>query len=205
MTIIDTDIISATPMLDDKKSLGLDMSESLFGKCRCVFKKKKTNKQTIDYDLLLNDVTDTRTPIKQCDSIFESLFHDDSDNSSNQSSPHQVENRRPRIMQWGPQDGHEASTIVSVVLEHTEETGPMKIVFGSMTVETAQHQHRLSTADNAVWITLAASVPPLSDIRSDSDQVQLSVCAFDTLDPDLAIDTWDIGKFTYRDIPEGLF
>lgn len=32
MTIIDTDIISVTPILDDKKSLGLDMSESLFGK-----------------------------------------------------------------------------------------------------------------------------------------------------------------------------
>lgn len=111
-------------------------------------------------------------------------------------------------MQWGPQDGHESSTIVSVVLEHTEETGPMKIVFGSMTVETAQQQHRLSSTsnnDHSVWITLAASVPPLSDTRSESNQIQLSVCAFDPLDPDLAIDTWDIGKFTYRDIPEGSF
>jgi hypothetical protein len=33
MTIIDTDIISLTPpTLDDKKSLGIDLSESLFGK-----------------------------------------------------------------------------------------------------------------------------------------------------------------------------
>lgn len=110
-------------------------------------------------------------------------------------------------MQWGPQDGHEGLTIVSIVLEHTQETGPMKIAFGSMTVETAQQQHAIpsvSSDSRSVWITLAASVPPLSDTMSQSNQTQLSVCAFDAGDPDLAVDTWDIGKFTYRDISEGL-
>jgi hypothetical protein len=141
------------------------------------------------------------------DSLFESLFQDDngettttaSDNSFSSLSPPQ-RSKRPRIMQWGPQDGHESNTIVSVVLEHTEEAAPMKIVFGSMTVETAQQQHRLSSGGN-VWITLAASVPPLSDTRSETNQMQVSVCLFDQHDPDLAIDTWDVGQFTYRDLP----
>lgn len=149
--------------------------------------------------------------------MFDSFFHQENNeeeedlsssdpSSSLPSSPlGKLGTKRPRIMQWGPQDGHQDSTIVSIVLEHSQETGPMKIVFGSMTVETAQQQHRLINASdpNSVWITLAASVPPLVDTRSESNQVQLSVCAFDPLDPDLAIDTWDIGHFIYRDIPKG--
>ncbi|KAI7887648.1 uncharacterized protein EV154DRAFT_520325 [Mucor mucedo] len=192
MTIIDTDIISVTPTMEDKKSSGLDMSESLF---------------ELDYDLLLND---TRHAVNK--HLFESFFHEEEEENSSDhssslpSSPLSKSGiQRPRIMQWGPQDGHQDSTIVSIVLEHTQETGPMKIVFGSITVETAQQQHRLVNAnshENSVWITLAASVPPLLDTRSESNQVQLSVCAFDPLDPDLAIDTWDIGHFIYRDIPK---
>jgi hypothetical protein len=36
MTIIDTDVISATSAVDDKKIIGIDLSDSLFGN-----KKKK--------------------------------------------------------------------------------------------------------------------------------------------------------------------
>jgi hypothetical protein len=81
----------------------------------------------------------------------------------------------------------------------------MKIVFGSNAVETAQQQHIMSSAgNNSVWITLAASVPPLSDTRSDSNQVSVSVCLFDHHDPDLAIDTWDIGKFDFTSNQQGI-
>lgn len=145
---------------------------------------------------------------------MESLFHDDNEevsdnNSSNSLSPPQqlALLKRPKIMQWGPQNGQEASTIVSIVFEHTEEAGPMKIVFGSMTVETAQQQHSVvnNNNSNSVWITLAASVPSFTDTRASSNEVQISVCLFDNQDPDLAIDTWDIGKFTYCTSTEGSY
>ncbi|KAI9356682.1 hypothetical protein BD770DRAFT_389900 [Pilaira anomala] len=196
MTITGADIIPISSTLDDKKSGSLDMSESLFE----------------DYDLLLNDTrNDHQTASKDHDSLLSGFFHDENDgisdhSSSNTFSPNnKIENKRPRVMQWGPQDGQEESTIVSVVLEHTEETGPMKLVFGSITVETAQQQHTIPSISNnhtSVWITLAASVPSLSDTMSETNQTQLSVCAFDCTDPDVAIDTWNIGKFTYRDISE---
>lgn len=146
------------------------------------------------------------------DSLFESLFHEEegsgdnlSNSSSLSSSPQKLDGliKRPKIMQWGPHHGQELSTIISIVFEHTEETGPMKIVFGSLTVETAQQQHIMSN-NNSVWITLAASVPQFADTRSDSNQVQISVCLFDNNDPDLAIDTWDVGKFSFTVSNEGL-
>lgn len=173
----------------------------------------KAKKKTDDYDLLLSDTrNDHQTASKDHESLLSGFFHGEndgiSDHSSNTFSPNnKIENKRPRVMQWGPQDGQEESTIVSVVLEHTEETGPMKLVFGSITVETAQQQHTIPSISNnhsSVWITLAASVPLLSDTMSETNQTQLSVCAFDRTDPDVAIDTWNIGKFTYRDISEGL-
>jgi hypothetical protein len=136
----------------------------------------------VDYDMLLEE-----NKIKQ-DDIFQDLFDDGKRN-------------RPKLVQWGPHDGQESLSIVSVVLQHHEEVAPMKIVFGTITVETAQQQ---STDHSSVWITLAAPVPPLQDTRSETNQVQLSLCLFDCADPDIAVDTWDIGKFTYVDLPEGI-
>lgn len=165
----------------------------------------------IDYDMLLKDVDDSSNSNKENDELFQGLFNNESQDMNSISnisscasaSPQQnVELRRPKVMQWGPQDGQESSSILSIVLQHYEEAAPMKIVFGTMTIETAQQQHILASSNNSgggnsVWITLAASVPPLKDIRSDSNQVNISVCLFDRNDPDLAIDTWDIGQFTY--------
>ena len=139
------------------------------------------------------------------DALFDTLFHEDtevSDNSSNSLSPPQ-RMHRPKVMQWGPHTGQETSTIVSIVLEHNEAMGPMKIVFGSITVETAQQQHTMG-GNNSIWITLAASAPPFSETRSDSTEVFISICLFDRNDPDLAIDTWDVGKFTYSASDKGI-
>lgn len=145
----------------------------------------------LDYDLLLEEES---PKVKQEDLLFQGLFNDKNSES------------RPKLVQWGPHDGQESLSIVSVVLQHHEEVAPMKIVFGTITVETAQQQHRLanSTNDNSsVWITLAAPVPPLQDTRSETNQVRLSICLFDCSDPDIAVDTWDIGQFTYIDLTEG--
>ncbi|KAL9555292.1 hypothetical protein MBANPS3_002417 [Mucor bainieri] len=201
MTVVDTDIISVASAVDDKKSMNIELSDSLF-----------------DYDMLLNDVDDSSSSAhKETDELFQGLFtHEAHDlnsisnlSSSASSSPlqHVDLQRRPTVVQWGPQDGQASCTIVSVVLQHHQEAAPMKIVFGTLTVETAQQQHIAannssssssdSTSGNSVWITLAASVPPLKDVRSDSHQVRISVCLFDRNDPDLAVDTWDIGQFTY--------
>jgi hypothetical protein len=161
--------------------------------------------------MLLKDVDDSSNSNKENDELFQGLFNNENQDmnsisnlsSSASASPQQhVELRRPKVMQWGPQDGQEFSSILSIVLQHHEEAAPMKIVFGTMTIETAQQQHILASSNNSgdsnsVWITLAASVPPLKDIRSDSNQVNISICLFDRNDPDLAIDNWDIGQFTY--------
>ncbi|KAF1802784.1 hypothetical protein FB192DRAFT_1379804 [Mucor lusitanicus] len=164
----------------------------------------------LDYDMLLKDVDDGSTGAhKEANELFQGLFaqaHDHNSisnlSSSASSSPQQHADvqRRPNVVQWGPHDGQESGTIVSIVLQHHQEAAPMKIVFGALTVETAQQQHTVdssSSNDSSVWITLAASVPPLKDVRSDAHQVRISVCLFDRNDPDLAVDTWDVGHFTY--------
>ncbi|KAL7315701.1 hypothetical protein PS15m_004881 [Mucor circinelloides] len=173
----------------------------------------------LDYDLLLKDVDDSNGTSKENEELFQGLFNSEAHDlnsisnmsSSASSSPQQyiAFRRRPNVMQWGPQDGQESCTIVSIVLQHHQEAAPMKIVFGTLTVETAQQQHILASSSSSsnggngdghsVWITLAASVPPFKDIRSDSNQVKISVCLFDCNDPDLAVDTWDIGQFTYTE------
>ncbi|GAN09570.1 hypothetical protein MAM1_0275c09100 [Mucor ambiguus] len=198
MTVVDTDLIS---VVDDKRSMNIELSDSLF-----------------DYDMLLKDVDDSNSSAhKEADELFQGMFtHEAHDlnsisnlSSSASSSPQQLVDlqKRPTVMQWGPQDGQESCTIVSVVLQHHQEAAPMKIVFGTMTVETAQQQHIVAnssnsdnsdcTGGNSVWITLTASVPPLKNVCSGSNQVRISVCLFDRNDPDLAVDTWDVGHFTY--------
>lgn len=219
MTVVDTDTIS---VVDDKKSMNIDLSDSLFGKtpssCHLT-QNSLTSVCMLDYDLLLKDVDDSNGTSKENEEFFQGLFNNEAHDlnsisnlsSSASSSPQQylAFRRRPNVMQWGPQDGQESCTIVSIVLQHHQETAPMKIVFGTLTVETAQQQHILASSSSSsnggngdgqsVWITLAASVPPFKDIRSDSAQVKISVCLFDCNDPDLAVDTWDIGQFTYTE------
>ncbi|CEP17083.1 hypothetical protein [Parasitella parasitica] len=192
MTIVDTDIISVASVVDDKKPMNIDLSDSLF-----------------DYDILLRDVDESNDSSKENEELFQGLFSNGSQDmnsisnlsSSASASPQQHSDlQRPKVMQWGPQDGNESSSIISIVLQHHEKVAPMKIVFGAMTVETSQQQQVLpsnSNDGNVVWITLAASVPPLKDIYSESDQVKISICLFDPNDFDLAVDTWDIGQFTY--------
>lgn len=221
MTVVDTDTIS---VVDDKKSMNIDLSDSLFGKTPSSYhltQKSLTSVCMLDYDLLLKDVDDSNGTSKENEEFFQGLFNNEAHDlnsisnlsSSASSSPQQyiAFRRRPNVMQWGPQDGQESCTIVSIVLQHHQETAPMKIVFGTLTVETAQQQHILASSSSSssnnggnddghsVWITLAASVPPFKDIRSDSNQVKISVCLFDCNDPDLAVDTWDIGQFTYTE------
>ncbi|KAI8636264.1 hypothetical protein BD408DRAFT_377160 [Parasitella parasitica] len=192
MTIVDTDIISVASVVDDKKSMNIDLSESLF-----------------DYDMLLKDVDAGNDSSKENEEFFQGLFSNENHDINGISNPsslasaspqHHPNSHCPKVIQWGPQDGNESSSIISIVLQHHEEVSPMKIVFGTMTVETAQQQQVLISSSNdcnVVWITLAASVPPLKEIHSESNEVKISICLFDRNNPDLAIDTMDIGQFTY--------
>ncbi|CEP15094.1 hypothetical protein [Parasitella parasitica] len=121
---------------------------------------------------------------------------------------------RPRVIQWDPHMGTDQSTI-TVVLEQAvsdsstatpTEIHPMKLVFGSLVVETNQQQQRAPTASPSstlnsqlVWITLVARVPRLADTQvQHGNQVPLSVCVYDHINSDTATDHWDFGVFTYN-------
>jgi hypothetical protein len=163
----------------------------------------------IDYDLLLSDISanNNSNNIKRENDIFFSdlnsgLFKQEEGTEYN---PHP----RPKIVQWGPHDGQQATTIISVVLQYhldtsSEEMLPtMKLGFGSIVVETAHQQHRLGNQSDSIWITLAAQAPLFSDTQCSTTNVPISICLFDSQDPDLAIDHWEIGTFTFREIQIG--
>ncbi|CAO3620714.1 unnamed protein product [Cunninghamella echinulata] len=111
---------------------------------------------------------------------------------------------RPQVLQWSPNEGDETTTI-SILLEcNNFIQGSLKIVFGQLAIETICQVHSMPIVEQESnnWITLAAKVPKLQDVQTVSDcQVPVSICHFSISNPDLALDTWTIGAFTYLDQP----
>lgn len=110
---------------------------------------------------------------------------------------------RPQVLQWSPNEGNE-NTTVSIILETNKYNiqGSLKIVFGQLAVDTTCQIHSMPTVEQEsnTWITLAAKVPKLQDVQTASDcQVPISICHFSINNPDVAMDTWTIGAFTYLD------
>ncbi|CAO3627608.1 unnamed protein product [Cunninghamella blakesleeana] len=110
---------------------------------------------------------------------------------------------KPQLIQWSPVEGNENTTI-SIILETNQHNiqGSLKIVFGQLAVDTTSQIHSMPTLEQEsnTWITLVAKVPKLQDVQTASDcQIPVSICHFSVNNPDVAIDTWTIGAFTYLD------
>ncbi|OBZ88108.1 hypothetical protein A0J61_03828 [Choanephora cucurbitarum] len=157
------------------------MSDTLFGKY---------------YDMLLKDVESNESESTKLeeDEIFNEFFSDQHKKAL--VSPSLL----PRVIQWSPQQG-QASGMMTIVLRYDREIHcNIRIMFGQLSVETAQHHHRMQHEDSStVWITLMASIPLIKETQSEGEQVPISITLIDLEHLERVPRSMQIGFFTYTE------